>query len=110
MFQSDGLKPALTIVSTIYDVIFHPDELTSAFTIVSIIYDVIFQSDELKSAIPIFSTVYDVMFQSDELKSLHHALSLYTQTTDALIKNFVSSQANQGQYTRESNYTEYDIY
>ena len=34
--------------------------------------------------------------KSEELSSLQHALSLYTQTTDALIKNFVSSQSNQG--------------
>jgi len=69
-----------------------------------------FQPDELTSMLTIVSTIDDVMFQSDELKSLHHALSLYTQTTDALIKNFVSSQANQGQYTRESYNTVYNIY
>lgn len=34
--------------------------------------------------------------KSPELSSLRHALSLYTQTTDTLIKTFVSSQHNQG--------------
>jgi protein unc-13 len=33
--------------------------------------------------------------KSEELKSLQHALSLYTQTIDALILNFVTSQKNQ---------------
>nr|CAD7575825.1 unnamed protein product [Timema californicum] len=35
--------------------------------------------------------------KSSELQSLRYALSLYTQTTDTLIKTFVTSQANEGE-------------
>ena len=34
--------------------------------------------------------------KSPELQSLRYALSLYTQTTDTLIRTFVTSQQNQG--------------
>lgn len=34
--------------------------------------------------------------KSAELQSLRYALSLYTETTDALIKTFVKSQINEG--------------
>lgn len=35
--------------------------------------------------------------KSAELSSLRHALSLYTQTTDTLIKTFVTTQHAQGE-------------
>lgn len=36
--------------------------------------------------------------KSPELQSLRYALSLYTQTTDTLIKTFVTSQINEGKF------------
>lgn len=41
--------------------------------------------------------------KSPELSSLRHALSLYTQTTDTLIKTFVTTQHAQGSSERGGN-------
>lgn len=39
--------------------------------------------------------------KSAELQSLRYALSLYTQTTDTLIKTFITSQVNEGELKRK---------
>lgn len=43
--------------------------------------------------------------KSAELQSLRYALSLYTQTTDTLIKTFITSQVHEGEYLAYSKRT-----
>jgi protein unc-13 len=47
--------------------------------------------------------------KSSELSSLHYALSLYTQTTDSLIKTFIRTQNNQDLLANEDRYGEVSI-
>lgn len=49
--------------------------------------------------------------KSPELQSLRYALSLYTQTTDTLIKTFINSQVNEGKCPLSSIVNTYtDVY
>ena len=47
--------------------------------------------------------------KSSELSSLHYALSLYTQTTDSLIKTFIRTQNNQDAPAHEERFGEVSI-
>ena len=47
--------------------------------------------------------------KSSELSSLHYALSLYTQTTDSLIKTFVKTQNSQDQEALQEKFGELSI-
>lgn len=49
------------------------------------------------------------MEKSPELQSLRYALSLYTQTTDSLIKTFIKTQTTQDAPCQDENFGEVNI-